>query len=154
MAQKVAKNEPPRSKLPVVTGRATVGMLNVVGVQLVPARVTAVGLNTGVVAVTIEGEVVWDGVMVPLYPYVRFVGQKLTWTSAVSPALIEGVEVEALILKSTTFAVCDLDPCTGPPFALALPETVIEGAVPVIAGVTSTSTAAPVVQVPVHTARF
>src|ERR1700676_4570184 len=53
-----------------------------------------------------------------------------------------GVEVEAVIEKSTTFAVCELVPCVPPPFALTLPETEIVGLLAEIDGVTSTSTAA------------
>ena len=102
-------------------------MVRVVFWQLVPDRVTVVGLKTGVLAVTIEGNVVWVGVIVPLYPYVVLVGHMLIWTSAVSPALMVGVDVEALTLKSTTLASCDLVPCIWPPFALALPETEIWG---------------------------
>src|SRR3981189_56175 len=51
-----------------------------------------------------------------------------------------GVEVEAVIEKSTTFAVCELVPCVPPPFALTLPETEIVGLWAVMDGVTSTST--------------
>ena len=71
-----------------------------------------------------------------------------------SPALMVGVEVEALILKSTTSSICERDPCIGPPFALAVPETLTWVRPPVMDGVRSTSTAAPVVQVPVHAAKF
>ena len=53
-------------RLPLLCGRATVGMLSVVVPQAVPARVTVVGLKVGVVEVTIDGEVVWVGVMVAL----------------------------------------------------------------------------------------
>src|ERR1700674_4230794 len=53
-----------------------------------------------------------------------------------------GVEVEAVIVKSTTFAVCELVPCVPPPFALTLPETEIVLLSAVMDGVTSTSTEA------------
>src|ERR1700675_1068954 len=51
-----------------------------------------------------------------------------------------GVEVEAVIEKSTTFAVCELVACVPPPFALTLPETEIVLLLAIIDGVTSTST--------------
>ena len=47
----------------MVTGRATVAMVNVVPPGEVPVSVTGVGVNVGVVAVTIEGEIVCPGVM-------------------------------------------------------------------------------------------
>jgi hypothetical protein len=53
-------------------------MLNTVLPQPFPESVTVVGLKLGVVAVTIEGDVVSLGVMVPLYPFVGTVGQN--WT--------------------------------------------------------------------------
>ena len=46
----------------MVTGRATVAMVNVVLAAAAPG-VTGVGVNVGVVAVTIEGEIVCPGVM-------------------------------------------------------------------------------------------
>src|SRR5260370_24700849 len=53
---------------------------------------------------------------------------------------MRGVEVEAVIEKSTMFAVCDLVACVPPPFALTLLETEIVGVWAVMDGVTSTST--------------
>src|SRR4029077_5901486 len=73
------------------------------------------------------------------------VGAKTTCKVAVSPALMVGVEVEAVILKSTMFAggcaglVTTVMPLL---FAVAVPEIWICWAVVVIAGVTSTSTIA------------
>src|SRR4029077_15260844 len=69
------------------------------------------------------------------------VGAKTTCKVAVSPALMVGVEVEAVILKSTMFAggcaglVTTVMPLL---FAVAVPEIWICWAVVVIAGVTST----------------
>ena len=63
-----------------------------------------------------------------------------------------GVEVEELILKSTTLSICERDTCDAPPFAPTLPETEMVWLVAVMAGVTSTSTAAPMMQLPVHAA--
>src|ERR1035441_157695 len=57
-----AENEPRRKTLLVVTGRATVGMRSVVVPQELPG-VTVVGTKVGVLAVTIEGEVAWLGVI-------------------------------------------------------------------------------------------
>ena len=55
---------------------------------------------------------------------VPFVGQKLTWIVAVSPAFMVGVEIEALIPKSTTGTVCvTVVVPMAAPFAPALPET-------------------------------
>src|SRR5208282_3015374 len=104
-------------------GRATVGMVSVVYPQALPESGTLVGRKLGAGEVTIEGKVVWLGVMVPLYP-------GWTW-----------------IEKSTTLAVCEANEPNGPPFALAPPETVTwggscTGGVGLMIGVTSTSTAA------------
>jgi hypothetical protein len=71
------------------------------------------------------------------------VGLKTTWKVAVSPALMVGVEVEAVIAKSTMFAGgCAGVHTTVMPllFAVAVPEIWICWAVVVIAGVMSTST--------------
>lgn len=55
-----------RNKLPVFTGRATVGMLSSVVAGALPERVTVVGLKVGVVEVVRAGDVVSLGVMVAL----------------------------------------------------------------------------------------
>ena len=112
----------------MVTGRATVAMFSVMYAQALPERVTGVGMKVGVVEVTIEGEVVWLGVMVPLYPYSVLVGQKVAWMEAGWPAVMTGVEVWAWIEKSTTFTCCGGFDITVTPlaFALALPEAVIK----------------------------
>ena len=50
----------------MVTGRITVAMLSVVLAHADPESVTVVGLNVGVVEVTIDGDMVWLGVIVAL----------------------------------------------------------------------------------------
>src|ERR1700687_2374451 len=69
------------------------------------------------------------------------VGQNETWIGAVPPALIVWEAGEAAMLKSTTFTSgCVMVGPTGPPFALALPETAIVLLRTGIDGVMSTST--------------
>ena len=63
-----------------------------------------------------------------------------------------GVVVETNTLKSTTLTVCDAVTVVWLLLALARPDTEMVVRPPVIDGVTSTSTAAPVVHVPVHAA--
>src|SRR5260370_5675622 len=97
-------------------------MVSVVVAEALPESVTVVGLKMGVLATTIEGVVVWLGVMVALY--CPLVGAKTTWKIALSPALIVWNAGEAPIPKSTTFAVCVtvVVPVVAP-FAPAMPET-------------------------------
>src|SRR5208282_2681802 len=109
-------------------GRATVGMVSVVYPQALPESGTLVGRKLGAGEVTIEGKVVWLGVMVPLYPSCVFVGQN--WMLNVAPGWPAATLLYpgwTWIEKSTTLAVCEANEPNGPPFALAPPETVTWG---------------------------
>ena len=126
-------------------------MLSVVGWHMLPESETVVGLNVGLGEVTIEGDVLWVGVMVALYPSVGLLGQNFTLISPVPPAVTVGLTAVAEMVKSVTFTVCDelLLGCpdtvvrNAPPVTLATPETEKVGWVKVAMDVvTSTSTVA------------
>src|SRR5664279_3159889 len=59
-----------------------------------------------------------------------------------SPAAIDTSAGEGVIVQSTTFAICEPTACVPPPLALTLAETEMVSSPVLMAGVTSTSTAA------------